>query len=471
MDRTLRIVYASLPVLGVLALIGMAQVMPGYFRNQQYLAGLILLEALVLCMMFYERMFFPFVMLAFLWAGMNVPGSEAWTQARWGVLAFAAFFGFLRSVKLGRQSYSTFHLVALSCVASALVSAMVSELPGFTLLKVLSLFLLFLYAMSGVRLILQDRDRFVRGLLLACEINVYLTLVAYLGLHLEVWGNTNSLGAIEGVVAVPVLLWGTLVAPERKLKLRWAIACLLALYLIYFSVARAAMLACAISTLVLLVGLRQQRLIMRGLVGITCLIAITAIAAPRRLDEWKQSIKGDVIYKGHFEQGLLGSRLTPWQETTKVIQESPLFGSGFGTSISGEKSFGEGANFRSNAGTNREHGSSYLTITEWVGLLGILPFVLLLILITHAIAKVFLWIRQTRSASHYAVPLMLVLVAGLVHAFFEDWLFAVGFYLTVLFWSFAFLLMDLLPEMVIYRTRLVHGMRFRYPATTAAVRH
>jgi O-antigen ligase len=344
-------------------------------------------------------------------------------------------------------------------------------LPGFTLLKVLSLFLLFLYAMSGVRLVLQDRDRFFRGLLLVCEINAYLTVIAYLVLHFEIWGNMNSLGAIEGVVAVPLLLWGTLVASERKVKLRRGIACALALYLVYFSVARAAMLACTISMLVLLVGLRQQRLIVRGTIAITCLIAITAIAAPRRLEEWKRSIKGDVIYKGHFEQGLLGSRMTPWEETTKVIKESPLFGSGFGTSISGAKSFGEVANFRSNAATNREHGSSYLTITEWVGLLGILPFAFLLFLVTRAIVKVFAWIRQTGSASHFAVPLMLVLVSGLVHAFFEDWLFAAGFYLTVLFWSFAFLLVDLLPEMMVYRTRLVHGMRFRYPATTVAVRH
>ena len=43
----------------------------------------------------------------------------------------------------------------------------------------------------------------------------------------------------------------------------------------------------------------------------------------------------------------------------------------------------------------------------------------------------------------------MVVLAGLVHASFEDWLFAVGYYLCVYFWFFAFLLADLIPEDVV----------------------
>jgi hypothetical protein len=39
----------------------------------------------------------------------------------------------------------------------------------------------------------------------------------------------------------------------------------------------------------------------------------------------------------------------------------------------------------------------------------------------------------------------MIMTAGLVHAVFEDWLLAVGFYLTVFFWAMAFILNDLLP--------------------------
>jgi O-antigen ligase len=239
---------------------------------------------------------------------------------------------------------------------------------------------------------------------------------------------------------------------------------------VYFSVTRAAMLAAALSMLTLLISLRRNKLIVQGLVGAACVIAVTAIAAPRHFDDMKTSFVEGVIYKGHHEEGLLGSRLPPWQEAVQVIQENPYFGSGFGTSTSGDKPFGEGSKYSSTTLTNREHGSSYLAITEWVGLLGILPFVFLIFLVVQASARVCFFLRRTGDVSHYSVPLMLIAIAGLVHAGLEDWLFAVGYYLTVLFWVLVFLLMDVLPEQASYHSTFVHGMRFRY-ATDPAVTH
>ena len=168
-----------------------------------------------------------------------------------------------------------------------------------------------------------------------------------------------------------------------------------------------------------------------------------------------------VLWSGE-EQGLLGSRLTPWTETVQVIQENPYFGSGFGTTWSGDKPFGEVGRLASSSALLREHGSSYLAITEYVGLLGVLPFLLLVLLVARAVIRVLFWIRRSGSAAHYSVPLMMVLVAGLVHASFEDWMFSVGFYITVLFWIFAFLLMDLEPGASQHHTALLHGMRIRY---------
>jgi O-antigen ligase len=179
-------------------------------------------------------------------------------------------------------------------------------------------------------------------------------------------------------------------------------------------------------------------------------------------DDLKTSLVEGVIYKGHQDQGVLGSRLAPWQEAVQVIGENPFFGSGFGTSTSGDKPFGEAAKFSSTAATNREHGSSYLAITEWVGLLGIVPFIALLVFAAQAVFRVWVYLRRTGDVSHYSVPLMLVVLAGLLHAGFEDWLFAVGYYLTVFFWVMAFLLMDVLPDSGGEHTAFVHGMRFRY---------
>jgi hypothetical protein len=40
----------------------------------------------------------------------------------------------------------------------------------------------------------------------------------------------------------------------------------------------------------------------------------------------------------------------------------------------------------------------------------------------------------------------MVVLAGFTHASFEDWLFAVGSYLSLWFWVFAFMLADLVPD-------------------------
>jgi len=62
--------------------------------------------------------------------------------------------------------------------------------------------------------------------------------------------------------------------------------------------------------------------------------------------------------------------------------------------------------------------------------------------------EVVLWVRRTGDASSAALPIALVVIAGLVHAAFEDWLFAVGYYLCVFFWSLAFALNDFVSHRV-----------------------
>jgi len=49
------------------------------------------------------------------------------------------------------------------------------------------------------------------------------------------------------------------------------------------------------------------------------------------------------------------------------------------------------------------------------------------------------------DARHACLAIMAVLVADLVNAFFEVWLFAVGYYMCIFFWTLAFALIDLAP--------------------------
>jgi hypothetical protein len=91
----------------------------------------------------------------------------------------------------------------------------------------------------------------------------------------------------------------------------------------------------------------------------------------------------------------------------------------------------------------REHGNSYLAIAEWSGLLGVIPFYLLIGAVSLQAKKAIVQLRRTGNIFAPAVPAAAILIAGLIDAGFEDWLFAVGYYLAVFFWAISFILADL----------------------------
>jgi hypothetical protein len=117
----------------------------------------------------------------------------------------------------------------------------------------------------------------------------------------------------------------------------------------------------------------------------------------------------------------------------------------------------------------REHGNSYLAIAEWTGLLGMLPFYFLVALTAVNAARVFTWLRRTGNAFSAAVPAAAIVAAGLFHAMFEDWMFAVGYYLCVFFWAIAFIMVDVLPQpAVVYAPDIVIPMPPRFAGAAAS---
>ena len=155
---------------------------PGYFNNVDYLGALVLLQLVLASLWHYEIVYFPLLVIFFLWAGMDLPFASVGMTARWLVLVVAAFAGFVMWMRERRHTYDAFHLVALFCVAAALVSALVSADAPTSLLKVLSLFLLFLYGATGARLAIFGREtKFVKGLLIGCELVVYASAISLFG--------------------------------------------------------------------------------------------------------------------------------------------------------------------------------------------------------------------------------------------------------------------------------------------------
>ncbi|HEY1801952.1 MAG TPA: O-antigen ligase family protein [Terriglobales bacterium] len=446
---------------------------PGSFTDPVRLSGLIFLEGLLVIAWRFERRFLPVLLLIFLASGTSVPPVSVWTSLRWALLAFGSVAGMVLYLKNYHCSFGTFHLCAAVCCITASTSAMFSNSPGASMLKSVSLLLLFLYGAGGARIAILGNPNFPKRLLQACELLVCLTAISYGVFNYSFFGNANSLGAVMGIAVMPVLLWGSIIAETRAARMRRTLIFLLALLLCLDSYSRASISAGLVSCAFLCIGLRRYRLLFKGLavVGVAALLVITF--RPLESGENADSLVNAFVYKGRPEEGILASRKTPWDETIASIQQSPWFGTGFGTSFLGVDQKERVDALRSFAGTSREHGNSYLAIAEWVGLVGIIPFAGLMFLLIRYLWLGFLHMRRSDVASQFFIPVCAIVLAGIVGAFFEDWMFAVGSYLCVFFWSFTFMLPDLLPERLpapgFVEAPSFHGRSSSYPEFTPAI--
>src|SRR5258708_12912078 len=190
MKDRIRMILLLPAIIAVLLLFLLVEGVWGVCANTRDLGGILAVQIAVVGLSHFEEVFFPVLMGTFLWAGSRLPFYGAGMTLRWLFLAVGALGGFVIWMKSPRvQHFRAFHLVALFCVASALVSAMVSEVPRTALLKVISLFLLFLYASAVARVAVAGRERaFLRGLSLFCEGPVLFYALCYLVLDYSVVG-------------------------------------------------------------------------------------------------------------------------------------------------------------------------------------------------------------------------------------------------------------------------------------------
>jgi O-antigen ligase len=446
-SRTLVILISGLVALALLLFFR-----PEYLASPQFLGAAIATQILLFSLAQYRDWFFVVLMAGFVWAGIDLPSSGAWLQGRWIVLAIGAIAGLAIYMRDPNHRFSLIHMLAFSCVLSAVVSASVSAYPQEALLKSLSLFLLFLYGVTGARLavpLLQPQE-FFRKLLVGCEVITYATAVAYFLLRWSIFGNPNSLGAIMGVVVVPVLLWGLLCAESTMTKRRMGLSLGLSIALLMSTYARAGIVGAAVACFLVCIAMRRYRLIVPGMVACVAIAALTALLIPQPTGMIEgrrpQSISSLFLYKGKPTEDLMASRRGPWDQTVAVIKQHPWFGSGFGTSVTGQNAtYFELTRARFvDSRMIREHGNSYLAIVEWSGLLGVLPFYLLVGTIAWQARAALMRLRRSGNIFAPAVPAAAIIIAGLIDAGFEDWLFAVGYYLSVFLWVMAFILADLL---------------------------
>lgn len=455
-------VIITLAILGALVLSCMAYARPGFFTSETYLGGLLLLEVMLAAVWHFRKLFFVLLIGTFLMAGLDAPVGGGWTMARWAILGLGALVGSSIMLKDRGYKFGLFHVVATFAVLAALVSAAVSRYTMVSSLKVLSLLLLFIYAATGARLAVLGREnRFFDGLLTGCEIVVGL-LAVFTFMGKEILGNPNSRGAVMGVACAPLLLWGALVSEESFTKRRRIVVFAVAMLLAFESHARAGMLAAFVSCALLCLALRRYGLFGAGIGILAVIAASSAIVSPEVFSRSVDQITDTVVFKGKDpSQGLLLSRKSPWQDTVDSIRQHFWFGTGFGTSDTGQDATEEVGKFSSSSLTSVEHGSSFLAITAWVGILGVLPFAFLVGMLLAKVGKTVWWMWKTGNPMHPAVPLAMVMIAGMTHAMFEDWMFAPGYYVCVFFWSLAFVFIDQTALLTVPDTRDVFWWRAR----------
>jgi len=393
--------------------------------------------ALVATLLWYEKLSLPVMLATFFWAGMGIPFRNIAEIVRWIVLGVAAAAGLLVWVMARKPfRFGYLHLLAALCTTIFLLSYATSPNPTMTILKASSVGFLFLYGSFGGLLYIGSRERsFFVVAKLACETAVYAIAIFYIILADPVFGNPNSLGAIMAVVIWPFLFWDFLTIPKGPVWYRKLFAVILCAWILYNSLARAAFLAAAAATLFLLLAMRRKRMIFAF--GVIALLGALVISTFRPAD-WNTLIAG-VVYKRMTDTEVLESRRPRWQEASEEIQKAPWFGNGFGAAKDISETWAGGV---ATQGLNRERGSSYLTLVASVGFLGAVPAVLLLLLLLTKIWRTCKRVRLSGCALDPSIPTAALLLAGLCHVLFEDWLLATGYYLSVVFWILAFFLID-----------------------------
>ena len=276
-----RFIFILLIPFAVLLLFFELERRPFLFANTTYLSAIFFLEIVVACLWRFEKVFFPITMVCFLVAATELPLASESLTLRWFFLGVGALVGSIIWMRTNRtRHFGLFHLVALFCVFSAVASASSSVATRIGLLKVGSLFLLFVYASTGGRIAMLGREQsFVRGLVRVCEVLVFAVSGCYL-VGYNMFGNPNNLGAIIGVVATPILLWAALTAEDRGERQRRYIALALCGILLYITVCRAAIIADAVVTIVLTLALRRPRMLVRAVFAGALLLETMAVLNP-----------------------------------------------------------------------------------------------------------------------------------------------------------------------------------------------
>src|SRR5205823_5899887 len=134
--------------------------------------------------------------------------------------------------------------------------------------------------------------------------------------------------AVMGVVAGPILLWGTLLDEPAFIHRRRLVLYAICMYLTFHSQGRAAIAAAVISSGLLCLALRKYQMIAKGAFIIVILVAAGGILRPQAVSDTISSLTSSILYKGNRDSTVLASRESPWRAAADSISNHFWFGTG-----------------------------------------------------------------------------------------------------------------------------------------------
>lgn len=363
---------------------------------------------------------------------------SVWFQAldsgRWLVLAlFSMVLGFRAVSRKRLRTPHAFDAIALLFLGLALISSVYSETPDITLQRGVSLSLLYI-AVFWVVWDYVDRagEEDLLNVLIYSAAIIYCLGIIYINDPTVAWQerggrfrgvltNPNSIGLLTGLF-LPLVLW-RVTQYKRSIDIVLLGVMILSLLL---SGSRSGMLASSIGATYLLYH-SQKRAWAAVFVAGAIYIIVSPYVVP--YDPFSDDQPFQRLVSGF---GTGSGRLEVWPLVLPLIQDRWVLGHGFGT----EEFALANAGYLFQEFQGGYFHNSYLGLAYQLGIIGVLLF-------WGPLLAVFLWqLWRSRHDSKLSLSHVYeaVLLAGLISAMFESWVYSVGNAFSFPFWICVMLL-------------------------------
>lgn len=335
--------------------------------------------------------------------------------------------------KITTEVYAILVLILLLIISSVVSTDFV---VSFSRVIFATICLMYLYTSSLLdRRLLESVFEFLYWVSFGIIVWCYYLLVFYpleyfnSGNFRGVFYNANYLGRVLALMAVPSILirLNLKERPKRFFKLVNYLLIFSALFLLIASRSRASILAVVV--LLVVFYLFKDRSVVKNtlvLVFSCVLFGITAyLVTP---DKARQYIYADYVLKYESSDGIYSTRGDMYSDRILGIAEKPVYGWGYGIKPKLNKTNNDPKKMN-----DTEKGNSYLAFFEEVGLLAGIMYLGIFCLLLFQCARHTSCRADSKRRIESAILLGIIL-AGVVHANFESWLFYFGSFISNYFW-------------------------------------